>query len=71
MVGNDPVNDMVAAHTGIKTYLTNDSKDSWKIKVDVDGVLQGLQLEDIPEPDFKGSLSELPHVVQRSLESQK
>jgi len=71
MVGNDPVNDMVAAHTGIKTYLTNDSKDSWKVKVDVDEVLRDLQLADIPEPDFKGPLLELPHVVQQCIKSRK
>jgi FMN phosphatase YigB (HAD superfamily) len=67
MVGNDPVNDMVAALTGMKTYLTNDSIDSWKVKVDVDEVLQVLQIADIPEPDFNGPLLELPSVVQRYL----
>lgn len=67
MVGNDAVNDMVAALTGMKTYLTNDSKNSWKVKVDIDEVLQGLQIAGIPEPNFNGPLLELPGVVQRYL----
>ncbi len=65
MVGNDPVNDMVAAHTGMKTYLTDDSKDAWRMRVDASEVLKRFQLEDIPEPDFKGPLSEVPYAFQR------
>jgi len=65
MVGNDPVNDMVAAHTGMKTYLTDDSKGAGMIRVDAGELLQRLQLADIPEPDFKGPLSEVPGVVER------
>jgi FMN phosphatase YigB (HAD superfamily) len=65
MVGNDPINDMIAAHIGIKTYLTDDSKDTWRVRVDADEVLERLQLADIPEPDFKGPLLEVPSAVQR------
>lgn len=65
MVGNDPVNDMVAAHTGMKTYLTDDSKGAVMIRVDAGEDLHRLQLADIPEPDFKGPLSEVPGVIER------
>jgi len=65
MVGNDPVNDMIAAHTGMKTYLTDDSKGAGRVRIDAGEVLQMLRLEYIPEPDFKGPLSKVPRVLQR------
>lgn len=64
MVGNDPVNDMIAAHTGMKTYLTDDSKGAGRIETDAGEMLQKLQLADIPEPDFKGPLAKVPNAVQ-------
>ena len=63
MVGNDPVNDMVAAHTGMKTYWSDDSKGAGRVSVDTHEILQTLQLGDIPEPDFKGPLSKVPEAV--------
>jgi len=63
MVGNDPVNDLIAAHTGMKTYLTDDSKDAGRVRVDTSNILQTLQLSDIPTPDFKGPLSKVPEAV--------
>jgi FMN phosphatase YigB (HAD superfamily) len=68
MVGNDPVNDMVAAHTGMKTYLTDDSKGAGRVRIDTDKILERLQLEEIPEPDFKGPFSKVPGAVQRCTE---
>lgn len=68
MVGNDPVNDMIAAHTGMKTYLTDDSKGSGRVKIAAGEVLQRLRYEDIPEPDFKGPLSKVPGAIQRCTE---
>jgi len=65
MVGNDPVNDMIAALTGMKTYLTDDSKGVGRVSVGAIEVLQGPRLAEIPEPDFKGSFSELPGVIER------
>ncbi len=64
MVGNDPVNDMVAANAGMMTYLTNDSKDKWRVRVDTSEVLERLRIENIPEPDFKGPLSEVPDAIK-------
>ena len=64
MVGNDPVNDMVAANAGMMTYLTDDSKGKWRVRVDASEVLERFQIENIPEPDFKGPLSEVPDAIQ-------
>jgi FMN phosphatase YigB (HAD superfamily) len=63
MVGNDPVNDLIAAHTGMKTYLVDDSKGAGRVTVDTPKILQTLQIADIPAPDFKGPLSKLPEAV--------
>jgi FMN phosphatase YigB (HAD superfamily) len=69
MVGNDPVNDMIAVRTGMKTYLTNDSNEAWRVRVDAKEVLQRLQIDDIPEPAFKGPLSGVPQAVEYYLKS--
>ncbi len=71
MVGNDPVNDLIAAHTGMKTYLADDSKGAGRVRVEANEILHRLQLSDIPEPDFKGPFSEVPKAVQRCSESRK
>ena len=63
MVGNDPVNDMIAAHTGMKTYLTDDSKGTGRVKADNSRLLRKLKLTDFPLPDFKGPLSKLPETI--------
>jgi FMN phosphatase YigB (HAD superfamily) len=63
MVGNDPVNDLVAAHTGMKTYLSDDSKGTGRVSVDTREILQTLRLGDIPKPDFKGPLSKVPEAL--------
>ena len=63
MVGNDPVNDMVAALTGMKTYLTTEVGEidysSLRLTLDKDSAP-----EHIPEPDFSGPLAEVPRVVR-------
>lgn len=63
MVGNDPVNDLIAAHAGMKTYLADDSKGAGRIRVDTREIPQSLQLSDIPDPDFKGPLAKVPEAV--------
>jgi FMN phosphatase YigB (HAD superfamily) len=69
MVGNDPINDMVAARGGLKTYLTDDSKDSWRVTLEASEDQLKDQIRDIPEPDFKGPLSGLSLVLQRYIET--
>ena len=63
MVGNDPINDMIAARVGMKTYLTDDSKGCGRVKADNSGLLRKLKLTDFPLPDFEGPLSKLPETV--------
>jgi len=63
MVGNDPVNDLIAAHTGMKTYLADDSKGAGRVRVDTREISPSLQLADIPAPDFKGPLAKVPEAV--------
>jgi FMN phosphatase YigB (HAD superfamily) len=69
MVGNDPINDMIAARAELKTYLTDDSKDSWRVTLDVSEDLLKDQILHIPEPDFKGPLSDVGLVVRRYAEA--
>ncbi len=66
MVGNDPVNDLVVAKIAMKTYLI----------VDDEGVSSPLELSksirddsaiEIPEPDFKGTLSGVLDAVESLL----
>ena len=68
MVGNDPINDIVAARAGLKTYLTDDGKDAWRVTLNVSEDLLKHQILDIPEPNFKGPLSDVFLVVQRDAE---
>lgn len=63
MVGNDPLNDMIAGHADMKTYLTTDC-------LDIDGSLMAMsqrlrEKSDInpPEPDYKGPLAGVLDVV--------
>jgi len=64
MVGNDPVNDMVVATIGMKTFLVTD--------VDVSGLevsRTGYRLTpaDIPKADFEGPLLAVPAAVKALL----
>jgi len=65
MVGNDPVNDMTGAIIGMKTYLTNDSKDDYLVTDRKMKVLTQLQITTIPEPDFTGPLAKVPDAIRR------
>jgi len=65
MVGNDPVNDMTGALIGMKTYLTDDSKDDYQVTDRKMKVLTRLQITAIPAPDFSGPLANVPDVIRR------
>jgi len=56
MVGNDVVNDMVAAKAGLKTYLVTDSRDRGYVTHTVD---RTDREKNIPPADFKGPLVEV------------
>jgi len=59
MVGNDPVNDMVVAMIGMKTYMVTDGQ----LDLELSRHAHHNAPDDIPEPDYRGALSDLPGVV--------
>jgi FMN phosphatase YigB (HAD superfamily) len=63
MVGNDPVNDMVAGGADMKTFLTTDGGelDYTSVTLTYD---QPTEPQHIPEPDFSGPFSEVAGVVR-------
>jgi len=63
MVGNDPINDMAAGRTGMKTYLTTDGK-----RVDYASLQMTVDREHPPapiQPDFSGKFREITRVIAR------
>ena len=62
MVGNDPFNDMIASKMGLKTYLITDSE---KYSIALSRELAKNTKLELPEPDFKGRLDELVHVLEK------
>jgi FMN phosphatase YigB (HAD superfamily) len=66
MVGNDPVNDMVVATVGMKTYLVTDVEASG---LEVSQTGHRMALSDIPKPDFEGPLLGVPKAVNDLLRS--
>lgn len=60
MVGNDPFNDMIAAKTGMKTYLTTDSS---HLSIELSRELAKNENIELPVPDFRGPLKELKKVI--------
>lgn len=65
MVGNDAVNDMVAASAGLKTYLADDADGVDYTSIRLSDNIQDPSEFDIPEPDFKGPLRNVLSVVER------
>jgi HAD superfamily hydrolase (TIGR01549 family) len=59
MVGNDPFNDMIASKIGMKTFLTTDSE---KYTMEFSRELAKNNKLEMPEPDFKGPLKNLPQI---------
>jgi FMN phosphatase YigB (HAD superfamily) len=63
MVGNDPINDMVAGITGMKTYLTTEVGEidysSLRLTVDKDSAPRR-----VPEPNFSGPFVDVARVVR-------
>ncbi|UCH21666.1 MAG: HAD family hydrolase [Deltaproteobacteria bacterium] len=64
MIGNDPVNDMMAARAGLKTYLTTDAGkiDYSSLMKDSDSPTHPLE---ISTPDYRGSFAEVILVIQK------
>ena len=62
MVGNDTLNDMIASHLGMKTYLTTDGE---QLSTELSRSLATKDASDLPVPDFSGPLSELPKIIDK------
>ncbi len=65
MVGNDPVNDMVAAKAGMKTYLTVDALDVDESSLSLSRNLDETDTGEIPPPDFTGPLTGVPAAIDQ------
>ena len=67
MVGDDPANDMVVARLGMKTYLTEDSRNRVDKPLQISKQVIGDKIEGIPPVDFSGPLSNVPEAVKSLL----
>ncbi|MDD5312912.1 MAG: HAD family hydrolase [Dehalococcoidia bacterium] len=63
MVGDDPVNDVVVATIGMKTYLSVDSLDHVESPLELSKHMSGRDVGGIPPADFKGPLVKLSEAV--------
>ena len=64
MIGNDRLNDMVAARIGMKTFLTSDGRDKDGSSLTMSDSLRNGAAVDLVEPDFKGRFSDVLGVVE-------
>ena len=64
MVGNDAINDMVAANTGMKTYFTTDDKNLGQGDLHVSANLRENAKPEVREPDFSGPLRDLLNALE-------
>jgi len=64
MVGNDPLNDMVAARIGMKTFLTLDVQDRNGSSLTMSDRLRKGAAIDVIEPDYKGRFVDVLGVVE-------
>jgi FMN phosphatase YigB (HAD superfamily) len=63
MVGNDPINDMIVATIGMKTFLIVDRLHFDESSLEMSRKIRIDPKTEIPVPDFKGSLSGVPEAV--------
>ena len=71
MVGNDPVNDMVVANIGMKTFLVTEGADFDESALELSrSILPDVPTE-VPTPDFRGPLSRVPDAVAALLRNNK
>ncbi|MFC1502597.1 HAD family hydrolase [bacterium] len=63
MVGNDPVNDMVVTRLGMKAYMTTDAQEKGFASLAMSRELLTDLPGDIPEPDFRGPLTDVIQII--------
>jgi len=67
MVGNDPVNDLVVAKLGMKTFLVTHGSESDGSELELSKSIRDDTAVELIMPDFKGALSEVPDAVKTLL----
>ncbi len=67
MVGNDPVNDMIVASIGMKTYLVTEGGVVNETAIEMSKKIRSNKTFDIPKPDFEGPLTAVPAAVDSLL----
>jgi FMN phosphatase YigB (HAD superfamily) len=68
MVGNDPVNDLVVAKIGMKTFLVTDSSEFDGSELELSKSIRDDTVVELIAPDFKGLLSDVPDAVETLLQ---
>lgn len=63
MVGNDPINDMIVATIGMRTFMVIDSSHFDASSLEMSRKIRIDPKTNIPVPDFKGALSDVPRAV--------
>lgn len=71
MVGNDPVNDMIVANIGMKTFLVTQGADFDESALELSRSILPSVPTEIPTPDFRGPLSRVPGAVAALLGNNK
>lgn len=66
MVGNDPVNDMVVAEIGMRTFLIRPPEEASRLSMSEE--LRNGRGSGPAEPDFTGTLTDLPQAIRCLLE---
>jgi FMN phosphatase YigB (HAD superfamily) len=67
MIGNDPVNDLIVAKIGMKTFLVTDSSEIGGSGLELSKSIRDDSAAESITPDFKGPLSEVPDAVKTLL----
>ncbi len=67
MVGNDPVNDMIVAGIGMKTYLVTEEGVVNETAIELSKKIRSNKTFDIPKLDFEGPLTAVPDAVDSLL----
>ena len=64
MVGNDPINDMIVATIGMRTFLVIDSTHFDASSLEMSRRIRIDPKTNIPVPDFKGALSDVLRAIE-------
>jgi len=67
MVGNDPVNDLIVAKIGMKTFLVTGGPEFDGSELELSKSIRDNTAVELIAPDFKGLLSDVPEAVETLL----